>query len=84
MDARGGHRAGGVGALSAGECYGLRYYPDGWEKTGYFYVAGVESAGDAAAPGLVVKAFPPGSYACFEHAGPWRDLPLTLDYIYHT
>ena len=64
--------------------YGLRYYPDGWAETGYFYLAGVETAGQVDAPGLVVKTFPPGSYACFTHTGPWQDLPLTLDYIYHT
>lgn len=71
----------------AAESYGLRYYPDRWEDSGYFYLAGVEAAGTAgsrAAPGLVVKTLPPGSYACFVHAGPWHDLALTLDYIYHT
>lgn len=68
----------------AAECYGLRYYPEGWEETGYFYLAGVEAGGDAVAPGLVAKALPAGPYACFGHAGSWRDLPLTLDYIYHT
>ncbi|MDX9831075.1 MAG: AraC family transcriptional regulator [Anaerolineae bacterium] len=68
----------------AAEYYGLRYYPDGWAETGYFYLAGVETAGQVDAPGLVVKTFPPGSYACFTHTGPWQDLPLTLDYIYHT
>lgn len=66
------------------ECYGLRYYPEGWEETGYFYLAGVEAGSDAAASCLVVKTLPAGSYACFGHAGPWRDLPLTLDYVYHT
>ncbi|MBN1136169.1 MAG: GyrI-like domain-containing protein [Anaerolineae bacterium] len=68
----------------AAECYGLGYYPHGWEQTGDFYLAGVEAASDAVPPGLVVKTFPPSSYACFAHAGPWRHLPLTLNYIYHT
>ncbi|HSJ54036.1 MAG TPA: AraC family transcriptional regulator [Anaerolineae bacterium] len=67
-----------------GEWYGLRYYPHGWEETGYFYLAGIEAAGDIDAPGLVLKTFPPGSYVCFAHAAPPRHLPLTLDYIYHT
>lgn len=68
----------------AAECYGLRYYPDDWAETGFFYLAGVETAGQVDAPGLVVKTLPPGAYACFAHTGPWHDLPFTLDYIYHT
>jgi AraC family transcriptional regulator len=67
------------------ECYGITWYPGGWEEHGFFYMAavGVEAV-DGTNPALVVKAIPPLKCACFIHKGSRGDLHLTLDYIYQT
>jgi len=65
--------------------YGITWYPAGWEKDGFFYMAGVEvKAMDGVNPALVVKAIPPLKCARFIHKGSRGDLQLTLDYIYRT
>ncbi|HDQ72768.1 MAG TPA: AraC family transcriptional regulator [Chloroflexi bacterium] len=55
------------------------------EMGGFLYLAAVELAegeiGDAA---LVVKEIPALGCVRFVHKGPGWDLPLTLDYVYHT
>ncbi|MGD9047862.1 MAG: AraC family transcriptional regulator [Anaerolineae bacterium] len=79
--------AGSIG----GRYYGLACYQEGWEERGFLYTAG--SALDPSAPSgaqavahsaLVVKSIPGLVFARFVHKGRRRDLPLTLDYIYHT
>ncbi len=68
-----------------GDYYGIAWYPEDWESRGVLYTAAIEIQGlDVANPALVVKVIPALKYARFIHKGPTRDLPLTLDYIYHT
>jgi AraC family transcriptional regulator len=67
------------------ECYGITWYPTGWEESGVFYMAGIEvEATDSASPALVVKSIPPLKCARFIHRGSRGDLQLTLDYVYQT
>jgi len=68
-----------------GDDYGLAWYPEGWEERGYLFMIGVEAPRlDVSHTPLVVKTVPAQHYARFVHKGTRRDLPLTLDYIYHT
>jgi len=72
-------------AVKPGNYYGIAWYPEGWERRGFLYLAAVEVPGpDIANTALVVKTIPALRYARFIHKGPTRDLPLTLDYVYHT
>lgn len=65
--------------------YGIAFYPRHWEESGYFYMAAIEiESPDIASSSLVVKEIPPSQYAMFIHKGLSKDLPLTLDYAYHT
>ena len=65
--------------------YGVIWYPEDWERNRYFYLAGIEVPGtDISSSALVVKSLPHSKYARFIHKGPSKDLPYTLDYIYHT
>jgi len=65
------------------ECYGITWYPAGWEESGVFYMAGIEvGTVDDVNPGLVVKSIPSLKCARFIHRGSQDDLRLTLDYIY--
>jgi AraC family transcriptional regulator len=65
--------------------YGLAYYPENWEQTGFFYLAGVKTESiNLTAPGLVRKEIAASAYARFIHKGSLKDLPLTLAYIYQT
>jgi AraC family transcriptional regulator len=68
------------------ECaYGLASYPFGWRRHGFCYLAAVEaSPGRDTRPTLVEKTIPGGPYVRVTHHGPYGDLRLTLDYIYHT
>ena len=73
------------GIDTAGRCSGIAWYPRGWQERGYLYLAAVEvEPQDVAGSALVVKTMPPYKYARFIHKGPYRDLGLTLDYIYQT
>jgi AraC family transcriptional regulator len=64
---------------------GITWYPDDWQESGYFYLAGVEvTSPDISNSALVVKWIPASKYACFIHKGSSQSLPFTLDYIYHT
>jgi AraC family transcriptional regulator len=72
-------------AEESGCFYGLVSYPRRWDRHGYVYMAAVEvDSLDVAASALVLKTLPPSTYARFIHKGPYRDLQLTLDYVYHT
>jgi AraC family transcriptional regulator len=65
--------------------YGVASYPKNWEQRGFLYMAAVEVTRPGSIPYLLAgKTIPAGQYARFIHHGPDRDLPLTLDYIYHT
>jgi AraC family transcriptional regulator len=71
--------------LQSAGCYGLATYPEGWQEDGYLYLAGAGvQALDAGGTALVVKPVPALRYGRFVHKGPMADLPLTLDYVYHT
>jgi AraC family transcriptional regulator len=68
-----------------GENYGLRIYPDGWERCGFLYLAAAEVRdSDVTSVTLVVKKIPTLQCARFTHKGPLDALPLTLDYVFHT
>jgi len=72
-------------ASELSEYYGIAWYPRGWERDGFFYMAAVETKSlDGPHPTLVEKVIPPSKYARFIHQGPRTDLGLTLDYIYQT
>jgi AraC family transcriptional regulator len=65
--------------------YGLAYYPDDWERQGFWYLAGFEIDASANPPlPLVTQTVPASKYACFVHQGLLSDLPLLLDYIRNT
>ena len=73
------------GAGITGSYYGIACYPKGWEERGYLYMAAVEVESlDITGSALVVKTMPPSRYTRFIHKGPYRDLGLTLDYVYQT
>jgi AraC family transcriptional regulator len=75
-----------IGSIDTrGRFYGIVWYPRGWQERGYFYLAAVEvKPRDVVGSALVVKTMPPSKCARFIHKGPYRDLGLTLDYIYQT
>ena len=65
------------------EYYGISYYPEDWENSGFFYMAAIEiESPGIMKPTLVFKTIPPLRCARFIHKGLLRDLQLTLDYIY--
>lgn len=68
-----------------GPGYGVSFYPEGWQRRGYLYLAAVEG-GSAEAEGsaLVEKTIPASRWARFVHQGADRDLGLTMDYVRHT
>jgi len=67
------------------DCYGIAFYPSGWQDRGRLYMAGVRlDAPDLSKSALVVRSIPALKWARFTHKGPTETLPLTLDYIYHT
>ena len=68
-----------------GSYYGIACYPKGWEERGYLYVAAIQVESlDTTGSALVVKTMPSSRCARFIHKGPYRDLELTLDYVYQT
>ena len=67
--------------------YGLRWYPPGWARDGFAYLAAVrlpDASVDLTGTPLVRKTLPGGPYVRFSHAGPPETLGLLLDYVYHT
>jgi AraC family transcriptional regulator len=78
-------------AVSPGSYYGLVCYPEGQEHECCLYMAATEirssTSGEPPALAntiLAVKLIPAMTCARFIHKGRRRDLPLTLDYVYHT
>ncbi len=72
-------------AIGAESQYGIISYPADWEEHGFLYMAAFQiEVPEAAGPALVLKALPVLACARFIHKGPITDLPLTLDYAYHT
>ncbi len=65
--------------------YGISFSPSEEQNQAVFYMAAVEvDSIDSMQPGSVVKQIPTMTCASFIHKGPFKDLSLTLDYIYHT
>ena len=75
-----------IGSIDTGRRHsGIVWYPRGWQERGHLYLAAVDVEPQAIlGSALVVKTMPPSTYARFIHKGPYRDLGLTLDYIYQT
>jgi AraC family transcriptional regulator len=72
-------------SISPRDYYGITYYPEDWENRGVLYMAAIEAQGmDIVDSALVVKTIPALKYARFIHKGATKDMPLTLDYIFHT
>jgi AraC family transcriptional regulator len=86
------HELAGLETGSAGgRYYGLACYQEAWETHGFLYMAGAalnpSGSGTAMAmahAALVVRSIPALAFARFVHKGRRHDLPLTLDYAYHT
>jgi AraC family transcriptional regulator len=73
------------GGLKASEVYSLTLYPAKAEQSGIFCMWGVPMTSlDALNAAWVLKTLPARKYVRFIHKGLQRDLPLTLDYAYHT
>ncbi|MBI5564863.1 MAG: AraC family transcriptional regulator [Chloroflexi bacterium] len=73
------------GGLAATDVYGLTLYPANADQSGIFYMLGTPVTDlDALKAAWVVKTLPARQYVRFIHKGLQRDLPLTLDYAYHT
>ncbi len=71
--------------IEPSEYYGLTYYPDDWEERGLLYMAAIPAQSvKTASPALAMKTIPAQQHARFVHKGSTQDLPLTLDYVYHT
>jgi AraC family transcriptional regulator len=74
-----------VTTTGAESYYGIISFPEDWEDHGFLYMAAFQiEEPEAAGPTLVLKAIPALTCARFIHKGPIRNLPLTLDYVYHT
>jgi AraC family transcriptional regulator len=72
-------------APQADNYYGIAYYPRDWEHRGFTYMAAMEIQEQGTVDvALVVKTIPALKYARFIHKGSTREMPLTLDYIFHT
>lgn len=75
---------------AAGPCFGVKIYIEGLPgqaqaDAGPFYLAAVEgSAFEPYHPLLVSHTLPEGEYVHMLHPGPLENLPLTLDFLYHT
>ncbi len=71
--------------VQAGSYYGLIYYPENWQEHGRLYMAAVETKNvKTTGAAMVTKTIPTSHYARFVHKGLIQDLPLTMDYVYHT
>ncbi len=72
-------------ARGSRDCYGLTFYPAGWQDRGRLYMAGARlDTTEPSNSALVVRSIPALEWARFTHQGPSDTLALTLDYIYHT
>jgi len=82
---KGCHQNGRSEKLMAGCYYGIAHYPKGWQERGYLYLAAVEAESlDVSGSALVVRTVASSRYARFIHKGSFRDIGLTLDYVYQT
>jgi AraC family transcriptional regulator len=70
--------------IPAGERWAVCFYPSDWERHGFLYSVGVESDSTVPEPPLAVQELPAGQFVRFVHAGALSDVPLSLDYVYHT
>jgi AraC family transcriptional regulator len=64
--------------------FGITSHPQSPVGTSFFLGAVEIASPERTPPTLVSQTLPAGSYARFIHCGPDENLPLTLDYIYHT
>lgn len=72
-------------AVAPKSYYGITHYPQDWEERGLLYMAAYEiPEPDTVDTALVIKTVPALEYARFIHKGPRSEVPLTLDYVYHT
>ena len=73
------------GAPGAAEAYGVTWYPRGWARRDFLYMAAVETVSlESAGSALVVKRITPLKCARFIHNGSREDLCYSLRYIYQT
>ncbi len=74
-----------LGEPAASGVYSLTVFPAHSGQPGIFYLLGVPATDLAALPAAwVTKVLPAQTYVRFSHRGFRCDLPLTLDYIFHT
>jgi AraC family transcriptional regulator len=74
-----------VPVLEVGDYYGIAFYPHDLQPPSYVYMAAVEIRTlDLSHTALVTKRIPALTYARFTHKGGRYELPLSLNYIYHT
>jgi AraC family transcriptional regulator len=65
--------------------YGVFWYPEGWEHSGFLYMAAIEAPKLKSIPqAWVFKTLPFGEYVCFQHVGGWKTREFTQNYVYHT
>jgi AraC family transcriptional regulator len=65
--------------------YGITYYPDNRGEYRFLYMAAIEvNSSQIVNPALVIKTLPASSYIRVLHQGSRKELPLTMDYVYHT
>lgn len=73
------------GGWPANDVYSLTIYPANADRPGCFYLLGIPVTDtEALNAAWVIKTLPARQYVRFIHKGLQRDLPLTLDYAYHT
>lgn len=71
--------------VSSGQFYGVFWYPEGWENSGFFYMAAIEVPNPKIIPpAWVFKTLPAGKYVRFRHVGDLETRVLTQHYVYHT
>jgi AraC family transcriptional regulator len=71
-------------ASSVSHC-GVFWYPEGWEDSGFFYMAGIEVSDLESFPqAWVFKTLPFRKYVRFRHVGGWKTRKFTQNYVYHT
>jgi len=74
-----------LGNLTHEGWYGVQLYPNGWQTTDYFYLAGVGVRDITNLPSaFVIKPLPAMRYTTIHHPGNWETRPLTYRYFYHT
>jgi AraC family transcriptional regulator len=65
--------------------YGVFWYPERWEHSGFLYMAAIEVSDPEIIPqAWVLKTLPAGEYVHFHHVGGWKTRGFKQQYIYHT